>query len=411
MRSFVSFRLAAVMCLASGVLCMFSPFKESWPAFALLIGLTLIAGFGAAGSAKPAIRLVWGLLPAVSLVLAGSGWTVMAALLVLTGYIALFLTLGRFSIEHWRYRGSVYFIFAVAFLFVVISGLGSVNSMPSTLMSAAAPVLALLALRSLRMGAAPSLKWQAGNVGLFLLPVACGVLVGAVLWLTAPPIVKVLSYAFSAMLGAIVFIVNFVFSGILWAVGGGEDLYEETTTLDEVASTDVTAEAATEPSHNTVFSPMQKIEVPWEGILILLAVIVVIVLAIWLIRRGRASKKTEEQEKELAVDDVLLHEPRARRNRRKKSDENSYRAEIRFIYREYLAFLKKRDVRPNLSTTTEEISSAAESVLHESDERLREIYRRCRYSTEPVTKEDVALAKAALEDILHPKDDQKEETP
>ena len=50
--------------------------------------------------------------------------------------------------------------------------------------------------------------------------------------------------------------------------------------------------------------------------------------------------------------------------------------------------------------TTAEISDAAATVLTASDEKLREIYRRCRYSAAPVTREDVLSAREALDGIL-----------
>ena len=403
MRSFVAFRLTAQLSVASAALCLFSPFREAWPAFALLLGFALIAALGAAGSSKPAFRLLWGVLPALSLVWPGCGWVVRAALLLLTAYAALFLALGRFALENWRYRRSVLLLFALALALALISGLGSVQSVPTRCFSAVGLALALLALRALQMGAAPSARWQAGNVGMFMLPLAGGALLGTALWLASDGL-KYLIYGVGSLLGGLVWVVSLFFGWFLGLFKGSKDILEETPVeypLFGEPAVSASGSAAEPPAAPLRLPEMQ---IPWGSILALLAAAALILLALWLLRRGRLPAEGEARESGM-IEEALVQEPRIRRSRRRQSGDHSNRWEIRLIYREYLSYLRRCNVRPNLSATTAEISDAAASVLDASDLLLRDIYRRSRYSDEPITQEDVASAKAALEGILNTKDD------
>jgi hypothetical protein len=402
MRSFVSFRLAAQISMASAVLCLFPLFREQWPAFALLVGLTLLAGLGAGGCKNAASRLAWGLLPLPSLILSGSDWAVRAALLALTAYTALFAALGRFSTEIWRFRRSVGAYFVLFLVLLVVSGLGGAVGTHLRLLSAAALVLALLALRALLLGAGPSAGWQAGSVGLFFLPIAGGALAGTALWM-AGPVLKYAVYGLSAVWAGLVSIMNAAFSRLTGLFRIGEDFFEETPVELPPPETAVEAapESAVMPSAQV---RLPEVQIPWGSLLALLAVAAVILLAVWLLRRDAPAGKQEEPESVL-VEDVVPAEARTRRSRRKKSADRSCRGEIRLLYREYLAFLREQNIRPNKSATTAEISAAAASALGGSDERLRDIYRKCRYSAGPVTQEDVASAREALNAILRAGDE------
>ena len=397
MRSFVSFRLSAHICLVSAALCLFSPLKERWPAFALLGGLALLAGLFAAGCQKTLFRLLWGLLPLAALALSGPGWAVRAALLALAVYAAVYLALGRFAPETWRYRREVQIALVLFLVLLAVSGFGSGSSAPTRLLGAAGFVLTLLALRALQLGPAPSASWQAGSAGLFLLPLAGGALAGAAIWLSGPAL-KYVAYGLSSVLAGIVSAWNAFFTWLMGLFRIGEDFFEYAPYEPPSQGAAYEIASMSTPTPDTIVKTPEA-QFPWEYILAALLAAALILLAVRLLRRGAPARKREKRDDGL-TEEVLLREPKARRVRRKKGADHTYRGEIRHVYREYLAFLRSRDVRPSESATTAEISAAAAAVLAESDEKLREIYRRCRYSAAPVTQEDVRSAREALDGIL-----------
>ncbi len=403
MRSFVAFRLTAQLCVASAVLCLFSPLNARWPVFALLLGLSLLAGLGAGGCKRAPVRLLWGLLPLAALLLSGSDWSVRAAVLAMTAYAVLFLTLGRFSVENWQYRGEVAVVFVLTLVVFAVSGLVSASSAPPRLFSLAGLGLSLLALRTLQMGAAPSARWQAGNVGLFFLPIAGGALVGTALWYSAP-VLQLLARGLGAVLAGILSLWNTFWTWLLRLFSIGEDFFQETP--PEIPLPDGEAELAQELAPAAQANvQLPEVKIPWLNLLVLLAAAAVILLAVRLLRRSMPAEKAEKRE-DVLIEEELPREPRARRSgRRHRKTDRSNREEIRSIYREYLAFLRSRQIRPELSATTADISAAAASVLSEPDERLREIYRRSRYSEAPVTREDVLSARELLDSLLKSKDE------
>ena len=397
MRSVAAFRLTAQLCLVCAILCLFTPFMEKWQAFALFLVLTLLAGLGAGGCRKAPHRLLWGLLPLLTLVLPGVGWTVRAVLFLLSVYAAMFLTLGRFSLEIWQYRRAVVICCVLMVLLIIISGLGTVRSVPPRFLSAAGVALALLALRAMQLSSPSSARWQAGSAGLFFLPIAGGVLFGTALWLAVPGI-RLLAEVLSGALAGAIWLWNAVWSRVVRLFPIGEDFFVSTPVeiphLESPA--DISPESTVPPS---LPGELPKLQIPWGDILTLLAIAALIALIVWMLRRGVSAARRKGQEYDW-VEEEQPPESRARRSRVRKSAERGSRSKVRSIYREYLAYLRSRDVRPNESATTADISAAAENVLTQPDAQLREIYRRCRYSSAPVSEEDVSAARAALDRLL-----------
>lgn len=69
---------------------------------------------------------------------------------------------------------------------------------------------------------------------------------------------------------------------------------------------------------------------------------------------------------------------------------------MRAVYRDYLNFLRSKGVSPGPSETTAEISQDASALLLESDESLRALYRRARYSAGAVSPAEVDAAAELL---------------
>ncbi len=396
MRSFVAFRLTSQICFASAVVCMFPLFGERWFAFALFAGLSFVAGLCAGEIEKPLFRFAFSLLPLASLFFAGRGWMAPVALLLLLGYELLFLSLGRFQVELWYYRPAVG-VLCIVLLILILSGLGTVTSDSSRYFALAGLLLSLLALRTLRLGPAPSLGWQAGNAGLFLLPLSGGIATGAVLCLIGS-LFQYLVYAVAAVSGAVVAALAFLGDWIMKIFTNFEDPYDtattEYTTL-EAASEELISEGLSERS---ISLRQFRVQIPWNSLVTVLSVVAVIALIVFLLRRGARASGKMTQDSGL-TEDGYFEEGTPRRRGRKKTVRRTYREKIRGLYRDYLTLLRHYNIYPKESATTLEISDSAASVLLESDEKLRDLYRRCRYSDAPVTKEDFLAAEKAFNDI------------
>ena len=392
MRSFVAFRLSAQLCFCAAVLCVFSPFRAHWPAFALLPALALPAGFGAAGCARPSARLLWGLLPCLALILPASGWAVRAALALPALYAAGFLAAGRFVPDVRQYRVRVLLMLALTVLIALVSGSIDARNLPPLLLAPTGLVLGLLALRAMQLGTASSLRWQAANVGLFFLPVAAGALAGALLSLSKPILLlltKLLSALFAALLSA--------WTGLwdsLMRRGGIDAHYLDEST--EPLPTEALESGLWSPTEAFRESPRPPgLVLPWNAILILAAVAALALLLIWLLRRSAPIRKQPGSAAALR-ETPLAPGPRGQRSRRGRRADRNDRARVRAVYREYLRYLGSRGVLPARSATTAEISASAARVLPEPDETLRALYRKARYSPEPVTELDRREAEACL---------------
>ena len=396
MRSFVSFRLAAQLCLTAAVLCVFSPFKADWPAFALLALLALLAGLGAGGCADAKRRLLWGLLPLLAVALPVSGWLVRGALLVPALYAAVFLAFGRFSLAPWQYRREALVLILLAGVLLIVSGLGTVQSTPSRVFAGAAVLLALLALRAMQLGPFPTAAWQAGSAGLFFLPLAGGALAGTVLWLSVP-LLQYPARAIATLMGGLLSLWSRFWGWVMGYAELGEDFNAEPT---EVFATLWTMDGPRDDriESNGRFRLLEE-EIPWSAILIFLGAVALILLVIWLLRRGAPAEKRERRE-DLKSPEALEAEHRARRFRRTRRTAMSGRERLRAIYREYLLFLQSNGIVPGSSATTAEISEEAAAVLVESDEILRGLYRKARYSGEAITEEEIRAASEAYARLL-----------
>ncbi len=395
MRSFTAFRLSAQLCFCAAVLCLFHPFRDFWPVFALLVLLAFLAGLGAAGCSNYGLRLLWGLLPALAMALAYvlyAPWLIYAAAGAVALYTVIFCGLGRFALAPWQYRPEAITLLVLCPVCFLLSGLGTVQSLPPKPLSAVSALLVLLALRAQKMGRSPSAAWQAGNAGLFVLPILGGAAGGALLWLSIPAL-RYLAAGLGILLGGIVSLWNSFWGWLMGSVHIGDDFYAST----EVSYTFYFSTAAgnSETASSDGRARLIEGELPWQAILIFLGGVLLIFLVIWLIRRG-GSLKDAGDTGERVTEVAEPAEARPRRSRRSRRSPRTERDQVRALYREYLMFLGDNGVRPRRSDTTSDISDASAKVLAETDEQLRALYRKARYSQSVITPEEVREGEALL---------------
>ena len=393
MRSFSALRLAAQLLLASAVLCLLGPFRADWPLFALLSALALPAALAAPRIQAAPGRLALGLLPVLALPLASGLPSLIAGGLMAT-YCAVFLAFGRFALELWQYRREASVLIVLAAVTALLSNLAAFRGTAPRWMALACCLCALLALRALRMGRTAPSGWEAAGAGIFLLVPLGGAAAGAVLW-ALTPLLQYPIRAIGALFGGIAAVWSSFWAKLLGSVDSiGDDFFvEESSTLPTLPTSPSLEPGAAAPNGANVRLP--ELQIPWLSLLAVAAVVGVLFLVLWLLRRGKASSgKDAASAYQWEAAPELTRRPRTRRRSRRSQKTN--RDRVRTLYREYLVFLAGCGVRPTRSETTAEISADADAVLKQTDEPLRALYRKARYSDAPLSEAELREAEAQL---------------
>lgn len=390
MHSFVSFRLTSHVCIYSALLCLFDIFQASWLCFALLIALSLLACFAATNCRSAGLRGLCGLFPLLSLLAPVHHWIVMVAVALAVVYLAAFLVSGRFVLELWRYRPEVIFLVVASFVLAWVSRLGFEANPVPPVMCVACAVLAFLALRALRLGKTASAGWQLATAGEFFLPLAAGAATAGVIWL-AWPLLGVVFSKIGAAFGWLIAKGTAIWDKVFHSVEIGNDFFDTKETLAADSGEEAAAETFRSITGN--WRLLEK-DFPWGVLALFVLGAALIALIAWLLWRSRPpmGKKFEEGMAEVEV----ARESGSRRKHRRRSQRPTNRDMIRSLYRDYLMFLSRHGIMPKRSATTEEITLAAASILTQTDELLRALYRKVRYSTAEPTDEEVARARTLL---------------
>ena len=179
-----------------------------------------------------------------------------------------------------------------------------------------------------------------------------------------------------------------------------DDFYETAPVTSPIITTEGTEATtdATLPRGSSLNLP--KVQLPWGIILGVMAGICLLLWLIWLLRRGSKPTKTEKQREQLQWEDAPDLAQSVRTRKRAKRSPKTNRERLRGVYREYLAYLRAKGVRTGVSATTEEITEASSELLLRTDELLRGLYRRARYSSEEISDEDLRLAEKSLEELI-----------
>lgn len=391
MRSFVPLRLASQLCLYAAAVCLFAPFRADWPMFALLPVLAFAAALAAGRCRSAGLRLLLGLAPALALPLA-SGWLSLAGAALAIGYTAAVLTAGRFVQELWQYRRETVALIPICAVICLFSVLAAFRSPPTRGFAVACVVLAFLALRALRMRQAASPAWEAGSPVLFVLPLAGAAALGAALWASVP----LLQYAVRGLGALLAGLLSLWNKGWTWlmryAEGMSDDFYVEETAVPAEWYGEATQAADAGQSGTTFRIP--DLHIPWTLLLAVAAGVVLLILLIRFLRRGRRVPAGEAPEE--FVYEKLPVEAAPVRSRRRRRTARTNRGQIRQIYREYLSYLRIHGIPHRASETTADVTDSARPLLIETDEVLRDLYRKARYSSAELSPEELQTAKERL---------------
>lgn len=395
MHSFYSLRLSSHTLLCSTLICMIPCFQQDWIVFALIPVLTLLASLAATNCAKPAGRLFLGLIPALVLLLPVADMFTRIAAGAVVLYVAVSLTAARFKMEVWRYKPEVIVLSCVlaGVILIALMIFGTYkNYRYSILFAASAILLSLMALRALRLGRAPSGKWQLWCAGLFVLPLLGGTGAAGVFLLIMPVLGKLLSALSFLPLG-----VMYLYTTTLDAASNA--FYAKSSTLPSIEKmTGYTLPEEYVAPTNEVIGHIRTWQqrVTWGPLLALACGFALILLVFWLILRNASSAERKKPEGKL-IEEKHVKEKALRRTRKKRGSTMTNRDQIRIIYQSYLSFLSQNGVHLERCDTTADISKASSAILKESDEVLRRLYRKARYSSVGFTDEDVKAASEAFE--------------
>ena len=396
MRNAAAFRLTSHVLMYFAIVSAPARFRAEVPLFALTAASVLVVSLIAVRFEKPFIRLAAGALPALALLYGAHSTVGLILAAVPAAYSAGFLAAGRFDLETWRYRREAAIVFCVT-PFVLLASLLAAGTYPaSRLFSPCACFLAVLALRSLRAGSGPSARLQAGNA---LIPIAAvlGLLaLGYGVWLAAPAF-ALAAKALAGLMGGLLMLWNAFWSALMGSVEPPEGelpaATPEATPFPDMIDPGVQHPGATEFAFNS-FSPP---ELPWGWIAAGAAAVLLTVIAVRLVSAGRRTSEPLKREDAVSERDEEADRPLRRKKPRRRAKQPTPRERVRGTYREYLSFLSVNGVRPGPGSTTEDISrSSSEILAGETDELLRGLYRKARYSDEPVTCEEADAAQAAL---------------
>lgn len=398
MRNCASFRITSHVLMYSAIVCWFGPFRYNMLPFVLICAAVFVTSFIAVRIKQTALRAIIAALPAGLLLIPVTNPIVLAAEALPVIYSAASLIAARFDVEIWQLRKEVIVFFVLGFFVILASLIENFDNLTCRFLVVFSCLFAVLGLRALRTGRSENALWQAGNALIPLLIIAGAMLIGLGLWHAAPAF-AVFARALAAMFGAFFVAWNAMWERIMNSV---EQPSADFSLRDSpYPSMSPEAEAGIQGGPSTPDAPfihIVKPDLPWGTIFLAVLLALLAVGLVVLIVRGASSRSYKKKE---ALEFELDFEKPGRRKKKRRKDEDS-RSRLRAVYRRYLSFLSVNGVHPRLSETTEDISrSASEILLAETDELLRGYYRRARYSDEPVTKEDVAAAEAALEKLIN----------
>ena len=270
----------------------------------------------------------------------------------------------------------------------------SLKRWPSFVYIGCCLLFGVLELRAARAGQTDSVRWQAGNAGFFLIPVAASAVVGVGLMFGFDYLVNWLAQFFYD-------------EGVEVAHGTPRPVQFDSilrhNVVNEGISTAVPDVLETDPPK---WTDIRNHGFDWRWIAIAAILIIACAVLIYFLTRKSKKELTEQEELDLSLEREVSAFFINRKSEIPEDDFN--RAKVRELYRRYMSRLRSCGVTILPSETTHEISDSAASVI-EDDTALRTVYRRSRYDREtPVTDDDV---KYAEECYLRLVSEKKNETP
>lgn len=403
MRTFSAFRIslhtalffsaASLTAVFSG--CILLPFAVT---LSILV-FALIASY----SDRPALRFSLMLVPALCLLTADG--PIPAAVAAVPVVYALIVTgLGRFMMEIWEFRREFKLMLALMLPLIAATiflgytlkeeiRIPIVCARSSWIFIFSAFVFGVIAQRANRTGSVRSHRWQAGNIGFVLLPIAAA---GALSFLVLYVIYPVFKYVGFGISSGLIMLIAGLSGAMTELFSSASKIHSENAptmppSIDQEQGPDLPLpEPTTEPPFNP--SRFRRPDIDWAAVGIVLLILIVIAVIFILVRsaRRRQSEYSLEGKREHGVDEADRLRSGRHRKRRERTQTNAEK--LRNIYRQYLAFLHMYGIVPKKSETSADISENAASLIIETDEQLRALYRKARYASEEVTDEEVRLA-------------------
>ena len=384
--------ITSILCFIFTAICTMPWFNSSTLIFVLFTALCAIESVFLVRVKSRLLRFVQALVPPLVTFLTSLDWVgnnpVAAVLLgVVCIFYVVYMTVGRFTAEYWRFRRTFVLMVSVTgflsalniILYLVVEETTKARiNLPGIIgFTIACAISGMIALSELRKGN-PDTRWRAMNAGRLVLMFA----------------------ASAAALALLYLILSFVFSLITPTLGPkAPKLMTERIRLGSVNAAPTYSAAPggqmvedeSMKEDKPVELPEKEVEQEFPWVLVCIVATVVAagtVTAVIMIRKRR--KKTDEPQA------VRTPEEQAQLDKVEK---------IRAVYRQYIAFVRKEGADLSRGSTSEDILESSkelkeEADLSEDESRLREIYIRARYGNpDAVTDEDVARACRLLDDI------------
>ncbi|MBO4278766.1 MAG: hypothetical protein J5891_03040 [Spirochaetales bacterium] len=406
-----SLRVICTMCFIFVILCTIPMFAGISGFFATLTAICTIICLLTAKLKSRTGRLLIALIPLVLLILAMLfGAPAMSLLIFITSaavllFFAVFMAVGQFETEYWKFRKTYIGITATAVFISIIYFLVYIAVDDNTKVAMNVPgvigftlalaLTGIFVLTEMRSGE-PDAKWRAKNAG---------------------RIIAIFSAA-AAVLVLAFLILSFIFSLIEPITGPmAPKLQTErirfnyiTTNYSAAANFNPTEEAykdnLKDDEEGAMLQEEEEESFPWE--LIAISVIVLGVAAFIICR----CLKKRRQQTDTEVKPVTPEE----------QEQLDKIMKIRSTYRQYVAFLRRSGVQIGKGSTSEDILKSSKEKTSDADaeeepnpeelekgteaeEKLRDIYIKARYGNPAsITAEDAIQAATLLEEIMTPKE-------
>ncbi|GEM_PF-6175171 len=388
-------RVAFYICLIFALICTMPWFRSSTLIFVIFTAFCTIESLFLPAVKNRLLRLLLAIAPAVVTFATSFSWAkanpVAAVLLALVAiYYVVFMTVGRFETEYWRFRNSFIGLISAAcfvsllnlIIYIVVEDVAKERiNLPGVMgFTITCALLGMIILSEMRKGN-PDAKWRSMNAGRILILFASAAAALAVLYL----------------------VLTFVFSLITPTLGPQAPKlkterirFQNDAVIGYTPLTNKTGyvsddESLKEDAPVVVLEKEDEQGFPW--VLVCVCAFVVIagaVTAVIIIRKKKAK----------AVEDVVQRTPE------EQAQFDKIEA-IRAIFRQYILLVRKEGAEISRGSTSadvlesaRELSDSEEKGLSDEESALREIYIRARYGDpNGITDEDVSNARSLFEKI------------
>ena len=388
-------RVAFYICLIFALICTKPWFRSSTLIFVIFTAFCTVESLFLPAVKNRFLRLLLALAPAVVTFATSLSWAkanpVAAVLLALVAiYYVVFMTVGRFETEYWRFRNSFIGLISAAcfvsllclIIYIVVEDVAKERiNLPGVMgFTITCALLGMIILSEMRKGN-PDAKWRSMNAGRILILFASAAAALALLYL----------------------VLTFVFSLITPTLGPQAPKlkterirFQNDAVIGYTPLTNKTGyvsddESLKEDAPVVVLEKEDEQGFPW--VLVCVCAFVVIagaVTAVIIIRKKKAK----------AVEDVVQRTPE------EQAQFDKIEA-IRAIFRQYILLVRKEGAEISRGSTSadvlesaRELSDSEEKGLSDEESALREIYIRARYGDpNGITDEDVSNARSLFEKI------------